>query len=113
MEQKRETEEENSDDSEISEEDAPKNTPSPRKGSQVGPLTNPYGGLRQQLNNMTQEERQNFGDGVATALRARAAREDDTVVLKAKAWNKLNGGIHTNTDAVFDAGCTHHHKSSS
>ena len=50
---------------------------------------------------MKQEERQQFGERVATALRARSAREDDTAVVKAKAWMKLNGGFHTDTYAVL------------
>ena len=37
---------------------------------------------------MKQEKRQKFGEGVATALRARAAREDDTAEAKAKAWKR-------------------------
>ena len=44
---------------------------------------------------------------MATPLRARTAKEDDTAVVKAKAWTKLNGGIHTETNAVFNTGCTH------
>ena len=56
---------------------------------------------------MKKEERQQFGERVATALRERSAIQEDTAVVKAKAWSKLNGGFHTNTDAVFDTGCTH------
>ena len=56
---------------------------------------------------MKQEESQQFGKRVVTALRESSAREDDTAVVKSKAWSKLNGRIHTNTDAVFDTGCTH------
>ena len=70
-------------------------------------ISNPYGGLRQQLNNMKQEERQHFSERVATALRARTTKKYDTAVVKAKAWTKLNGEIYTEGDAVFHTGCIH------
>ena len=95
MDQKKETEDENSEDSEISEQDSPKKRPHHQgRAARVGRLTNPYEVPRQQLNNMKQEERQKFDEGVTTALRAKAAREDDTAVEKVKAQSKLNRTSH-------------------
>ena len=53
MEQRKESEEENSEDSDISEEDSQKKiTVHQGRAVRAGLISNPYGGLRQQLNNM-------------------------------------------------------------
>ena len=70
-------------------------------------ISNLYGILRQQLNNMKQDERKQFSEGVAKALRARTAKEDDSAEVRGKAGTKLYGGTCTETEAVFDTGCTH------
>ena len=61
--------------------------------------------MNEQLSNLNDEEKKGFSVSY-TAYRARVARDDDTSVVRSRAYYKMNGGRGTDTDCVMDTGCT-------
>ena len=64
-----------------------------------------YRDLNEQLSNLSEEEKQGF-TGSYKACRARVARDDDTSVVKSRAYSNMQGGRGTDTDGVTDTGGT-------
>ena len=56
------------------------------------------------MNNLSEDEKQGF-DGIYTAYRARVSRDDDTSVVRSRAYSKMQGGRGTDTGCVMDTDC--------
>ena len=87
---------------EASEEDSPKKQIPQHTARSVrinyGPLS--YRDLNEQLSNIGVEEKQGFA-GSYTAYRASFARDDDTSVVKSRAYSIMQGGRGTDTTVLW------------
>ena len=61
-------------------------------------------GLNAKLSDMSEEEKDIWGQEVFKALKARTAKSDDSPVVKGRMWSKRNGGKSTSIDSIMDSG---------